>query len=169
MTIGTYASIIGPIGIICGVLGGSLVTMMVGQAIAGIGFGAAFTAALRLLFPLAAENQRAGIVSSIYVVSYVGLGVPIVIAGELIESLGLVSTIVWYSAATMLLALISLGQQRLLERKGSGPATNDEPAPRIPASPDPGPNRRKQDIFRCQQLNPCAFSSPAPPVSSANN
>ena len=55
--------------------------MIVGQVIAGVGFGAAFTAALRLILPLAAEHQRAGVVAAIYVVSYVAFGVPIVIAG----------------------------------------------------------------------------------------
>ena len=108
MTIGIYASIVGAIGIISGVLAGSLATMIVGQAIAGVGFGASFTAALRLIFPLAAEHQRAGVVAGIYVVSYVAFGVPIVIAGQLAGRSAWCRRSSWYSAVTMLLALISL-------------------------------------------------------------
>ena len=108
MTIGIYASIVGPIGIISGVFAGSLAIMIIGQAIAGVGFGASFTAALRLIFPLAPAHQRAGVVAGIYLVSYIAFGVPIVNAGQLTNTLGLVPTVYWYTALTILLAVISL-------------------------------------------------------------
>jgi MFS family permease len=117
MTIGIYASIAGAAGIAAGAQGGSLALMMVGQAISGVGFGASFTAALRLIFPLAPLHQRAGVVSVIYIVSYVGFGVPIVIAGELAGPLGLVTTVVGYSVVSMALAGLSLGAQLLLRRR----------------------------------------------------
>jgi MFS family permease len=114
MTIGIYASILGAAGIVTGVLAGSLAVMIIGQAVAGIGFGASFTAALALVFPLAAPHQRAGIVGGIYLVAYVGLGVPVVIAGQLTATLGEIPTVTWYSGAAILLSLISLvGQQRI--------------------------------------------------------
>jgi MFS family permease len=116
MTIGIYASIAGPVGIVIGASAGSLAIMFVGQAIAGVGFGASFTAALRLIFPLAPPHQRAGVVAVIYIISYVAFGVPIVIAGLLTEPLGVVPTVIGYSAVTVLLALLSLGGQVLLGR-----------------------------------------------------
>ncbi len=116
MSIGIVAAIIGPIVIIGGVLLASLATMIVGQAIAGVGFGASFTAALRLIVPLVAANQRAGVVAGIYIVSYLAFGVPIVVAGQLTGALGPVPTVVWYSAMTMVLALISLAAHVRLER-----------------------------------------------------
>ena len=116
MTIGIYASIVGAIAIISGVFAGSLAIMLIGQAIAGAGFGASFTASLRLIFPLAAAHQRAGVVAGIYIVSYIAFGVPIVIAGQLAGPLGLVPTVFWYSAVTVLLALISLRAQLQLRR-----------------------------------------------------
>ena len=61
MMIGIYASIVGAIGIIGGVCAGSVAIMIIGQAVAGVGFGASFTASLRLIFPLAAAHQRAGV------------------------------------------------------------------------------------------------------------
>jgi MFS family permease len=118
MLVGVYATIVGPIAIVAGARGGSLALMMVGQAIAGVGFGASFTAALRLIFPLAAPTQRAGVVALIYIVSYSAFGVPIVIAGQLTGPLGVVPTVSWYSGATVLLASLSLGAQLHLRRRG---------------------------------------------------
>jgi hypothetical protein len=117
MTIGIYASIVGAIGIIGGVFAGSLANMISGQAIAGVGFGASFCAALRLIFPLAAAHQRAGVVAGIYVVSYAAFGVPIVIEGQLVGPLGEVPAVVCYTALTVLLALISLIAQTHIKRR----------------------------------------------------
>ena len=116
MSIGIVAAIMGPIVIIGGVLLASLATMIVGQAIAGVGFGASFTAALRLIVPLVATNQRAGVVAGIYIVSYLAFGVPIVVAGQLTGALGPVPTVIWYGAVTIVLALISLAAHVRLER-----------------------------------------------------
>jgi MFS family permease len=116
MTSGIYASIAGALGIATGVLAGSLTVMIIGQVIAGVGFGAAFSASLRLIFPLAAAHQRAGVVAGIYVVAYVAFGLPVVIAGQLAAPLGLVPTVAWYAALTVLLTLISLGAQRRIGR-----------------------------------------------------
>ena len=116
MSIGIVAAIMGPIVIIGGALLASLATMIVGQAIAGVGFGASFTAALRLIVPLVATNQRAGVVAGIYIVSYLAFGVPIVVAGQLTGALGPVPTVIWYSAVTIVLALISLAAHVRIER-----------------------------------------------------
>ena len=90
--------------------------MILGQAIAGVAFGASFTAALRLIVPLVAANQRAGVVAGIYIVSYLAFGVPIVVAGQLTGALGPVPTVIWYSAVTIVLALISLAAHVRIER-----------------------------------------------------
>jgi MFS family permease len=127
MTIGIYASILGSIGIISGASASSLVTMFIGQAIAGLGFGAAFTASLRLIIPLVAAHQRARVVAGIYVVSYLGLGVPVVLAGQLTDVLGVVPTVGWYSAVVVLLALFSLGAQQRLKRRTHQQTGNDAP------------------------------------------
>lgn len=108
MVIGIYATIAGTFSIVTGVLAGSLAIMIIGQIIAGIGFGAAFSAALRLTFPLAAAHQRAGIVAAMYVVAYIAFALPVVIVSQLATPLGLVATVAWYGAVTVILALISL-------------------------------------------------------------
>jgi predicted MFS family arabinose efflux permease len=116
MTIGICASIVGAIGIIGGASGAGLTIMIIGQTIAGAGFGASFAAALRLVLPLAAAHQRAGIAAAIYLVSYSAFGVPVVIAGELTATTGLVPVVFWYSASSVLLSLVSLGAQLRLMR-----------------------------------------------------
>jgi predicted MFS family arabinose efflux permease len=120
MTIGIYASIVGSLGIITGAATESLLTMFLGQAIAGLGFGAAFTAALGLIIPLVAADERAGLVAGVYVVSYLGLGLPVVLAGQLTNALGVVPTVGWYSAVAILLALFSLAAQQRLKRNVPG-------------------------------------------------
>lgn len=108
MVIGIYAAITGAATIIGGVFAGSLVTMIIGQAVAGIAFGASFTAALQLLIPLAKPQQRAGVIAAVYVVSYTAFGLPIVIEGQLVASLGEIPAVVYYTALTLILAVISL-------------------------------------------------------------
>ncbi len=118
MTVGICASIVGAIGITGGASGAGLTIMIIGQTIAGAGFGASFAAALRLVLPLAAAHQRARIAAAIYLVSYSAFGMPVVIAGHLTATIGLVPTVCWYSASSVLLSLVSLGAQlRLMRRR----------------------------------------------------
>ena len=119
MLIGIYASMAGTAGIVAALLSGSLAVLIVGLIIAGVGFGAAFPASLRLIMPLAVPQQRAGIVAAIYVVAYIAFGLPVIIAGQLSGPFGLVPTIVGYGIVTALLALISrIAQFRI--RRGAG-------------------------------------------------
>jgi MFS family permease len=93
--------------------------MCAGQAIAGVAFGAAFTASLRLVFPLAPEHERAAVVAALYTVSYLAFGIPIVIAGQLTAPLGVVPTVSLYAAVTVILAAASLFAQFRLARSPS--------------------------------------------------
>jgi MFS family permease len=114
--IGIWASLAGAAGIIAGVLAGSLPLMIAGQAVAGLAFGAAFSGALRLILPLAATHQRAGIVAAAYVVSYLAFGLPIVAEGSLAGVLGTVPSVVGYTGLTIVLTLLSLLAQVRLRR-----------------------------------------------------
>ena len=95
-----------------------------GSAIAGVGFGSGFQGGIRTVVPLAAPHQRAGVVSLLYVVSYLGLGVPAVLAGfGIVHGGGLIDTTRYYGAAVIalaVLALVSLARNR--------PAIPPEPA-----------------------------------------
>lgn len=117
MLIGIYASLLGAVAIIGGVFAGSLVLMIVGQGIAGIGFGACFSAALQILIPLVLPHQRAGIVAAIYIVSYAAFGLPIVVEGQLVAVVGEIPAVVCYTGLTILLTLISLIAQMRIRRR----------------------------------------------------
>ncbi len=82
----------------------------VGTAIAGVGFGGGFQGGIRLVLPLAGEQERAGVLSLLYIVSYLGLGVPAVIAGVLVTQVnGLLATAQEYGIAVVVLAVVALG------------------------------------------------------------
>jgi hypothetical protein len=88
---------------------GSVAVFFAGSAIAGAGFGSGFQGGIRMVVPLAAAHQRAGLVSLLYVVSYLGLGVPAVLAGfGVVHGGGLVPTTRYYGAAVIALAALAL-------------------------------------------------------------
>ncbi|PWI19371.1 MFS transporter [Streptomyces sp. Act143] len=80
-----------------------------GAAISGFGFGSGFQGGIRMVIPLVAPHERAGVLSLLYVVCYLGLGVPAVIGGVLVvHGGGLVQTAREYGVAVVALALVAL-------------------------------------------------------------
>jgi hypothetical protein len=63
-----------------------------------------FQGGIRLVAPLAHPDQRAGVLSVLFTVSYLGLGIPAVAAGLAIVRGGLVATSYEYGLAVILLA-----------------------------------------------------------------
>ncbi|MQY34684.1 hypothetical protein SRB17_26540 [Streptomyces sp. RB17] len=98
---------------------GSSALFFAGSAVAGIGFGSGFQGGIRTVIPLTAAHERSGVLSLLYVVSYLGMGVPSVIAGYLVvHAGGLLATAREYGAAVIVLALLAvLGL--LTERRSS--------------------------------------------------
>ncbi len=54
---------------------------LLGTLAAGIGFGSGFQGAVRTVVPFAKPNERAGLLSVIFVVSYLAMGIPAMVAG----------------------------------------------------------------------------------------
>ena len=106
--LGLVALVLGPIITVSFVFAHSLPGMVVGSAVAGVGFGAGFQAPLRMLLATAAPTHRAGLLSTIYVVSYLAFGVPSVIGGLLEPSVGLVPVIAGYGGFIVLAAVVAL-------------------------------------------------------------
>jgi len=106
--LGLVALVLGPIVTVSFVFAHSLPGMVVGSAIAGVGFGAGFQAPLRMLLATAAPTHRAGLLSTIYVVSYLAFGVPSVVGGLLEPSVGLVPVIAGYGGFIVLAAVVAL-------------------------------------------------------------
>ncbi len=82
--------------------------LFAGTMIAGIGFGGSFSGSLRALLPTAEAHQRAGLLSALYVLSYVAFSLPAVVAGLSVPWVGLATVVYVYGAMVMLLAVISM-------------------------------------------------------------
>lgn len=105
--------------------GPSTALFFVGTGLAGLGFGAAFLGAFRSLAALARPTERAELFASLYVVSYLALSVPAVLAGFAVPTFGLRSTAAVYGCAVVVLALLSAVSAALVRR----------PAVVVPAAP----------------------------------
>jgi predicted MFS family arabinose efflux permease len=80
-----------------------------GTVISGIGFGSGFQGGIRTVVPLAAAHERSGVLSLLFVVSYLGMGVPAVAAGFLtVHGQGLTGAAREYCAALLVLAALAL-------------------------------------------------------------
>lgn len=86
----------------------SSAVFFIGAVIAGAGFGAGFQGAIRMVIPLAAPHERSGLLSAIYVASYLALGLPAVIGGYLVVHGGLLPAGHEYGVAVMILAATAL-------------------------------------------------------------
>jgi NADPH:quinone reductase-like Zn-dependent oxidoreductase/predicted MFS family arabinose efflux permease len=84
MLIGVFTLIVGVAGTLVAIDAHSAVGFFIGTAVSGIGFGSGFQGSIRTVMPLAAAHERSGVLSLLYVVSYLGLGAPAVLAGFLV-------------------------------------------------------------------------------------
>jgi MFS family permease len=87
----------------------AVTSFFLATAVAGIGFGAGFQGAIRTVVPFAAPHERAGVLSIIFIISYISMGLPAVIAGWMIARDGnIVATAQIFCAVLMALALTAL-------------------------------------------------------------
>jgi MFS family permease len=82
--------------------------MLVGTIVAGIGFGAAFSGAMRTVMPYAEAHERAGLLSAFYVEGYLSFSLPAILTGLVAPIAGLPLAADVYGAVVIVLALGSL-------------------------------------------------------------
>ena len=75
------------------------------RIVGGAGFGVAFLGGLRALSASIPPQHRAEVMSAFYVVAYLAISVPAVIAGVLVTPLGLESTFEIFGSVVAALAL----------------------------------------------------------------
>ena len=106
-------------GLTLGAVAGSVsVLFLLGTAVAGIGFGPAWTGAYRLLVSDVAPGDRAGLVAAIFIVAYLSFSVPVVIAGLASQHFGIRVTALVYSAAIAVLVAVAAALTGLHRRPG---------------------------------------------------
>jgi predicted MFS family arabinose efflux permease len=105
MMFGAASLIVGVAVVVVGVSEASIASFFVGSMLAGVGFGAGFQGAVRTVVPFAAPHERAGVLSIIFIISYIAMGVPAVAAGWMIARHGnVVATAQLFSAIIVVLA-----------------------------------------------------------------
>ena len=120
MLIGIAALVIGVAITLVALAAGSAGLFFAGTAVSGVGFGSGFQGGIRTVVPLAAPDERAGVLSLVFTVSYLGMGVPAVAAGFLaVHGAGLTGAARDYGAALIVLAALALAA---LSRSRPAPA-----------------------------------------------
>jgi MFS family permease len=77
-----------------------------GSIVGGIGFGVAFLGGLRALAASIPPGHRASVMSAFYIAAYASLSVPAVLAGLVVEDLGLDQTFETFGVVVAALALV---------------------------------------------------------------
>jgi MFS family permease len=82
--------------------------MLIGTIVAGVGFGSAFSGAMRTVMPHAQAHERAGLLSAFYVEGYLAFSLPAIATGLLAPLAGLPLAADVYGAVVVGLAIASL-------------------------------------------------------------
>ncbi|MFZ0977276.1 MAG: hypothetical protein WAN22_33985 [Solirubrobacteraceae bacterium] len=145
---------------------GTAAVLFVGTAIAGLGFGAAFMRAYRATVAAATSYDRAGLITAIYIVSYLATGIPAVLAGIATSHFGLHKTARVYSVAVAALAAVTVGS--LLTRQtahgGVHRGTRHAEPPPGPGTVPPCPPLREAAPRRKREHERLAAGRPQPPL-----
>jgi MFS family permease len=117
MQLGFAALGVGVVATLGAVASDASIVFFVATAVAGAGFGAGFQAAIRTVLPLAQTHERAGVLSIVYVVSYLAMGLPAVIAGFLVVHAGVLTTARDYGLGVLLLAGVAFAGRIVFDRR----------------------------------------------------
>src|SRR5262245_14609791 len=102
---GSIALSVGVLVIVAAASTESSVLLLAGGVIGGAGFGLAFLGALRALSAAIPNEHRGAVMSAFYVVAYLSLSIPAVLAGVLVTPLGLEPTFEIFGSVVAVLAL----------------------------------------------------------------
>ena len=109
LTFGAAMLLVGTAVVVAALGAHSAWLFFVGTALAGIGFGAGFQGALRSVVMLAAPAESAGVLAILFVISYLAMGVPAIIAGwAIVETGNILATAQGFGVVVMVLAALAL-------------------------------------------------------------
>ena len=149
---GCLVLIVGAVVTFASIETGTAALLFVGTAIAGLGFGPAFMGAYRATVAAATSDDRTGLITAIYIVSYLATGIPAVLAGVATSHYGLRNTALVYSVAAAVLAAVAVS--RLLARQ-TAPGRAEHETRHADAPPGPA------------TVPPCAPLRPRPGQANA--
>lgn len=114
---GTHMLGLGLLLFLLAVHSGFAALFFIATLVAGVGFGAGFSGAVRSVIPLAHAHERAALMAAFYVLSYLAFCIPALLAGLLVKRFGLVATSDGY--ATLLVALCMLSALAMWRVRGA--------------------------------------------------
>lgn len=85
----------------------SVVGFFAGTVVAGAGFGAGFQGGLRTIMSLAGPTERAGVISVAYIICYLAMGLPAILAGLLVVNSTVTQTAREFGITVIVLAAIT--------------------------------------------------------------
>lgn len=109
LRIGMVVFLIAVAGIVASMHKGSLVSFILATLLAGAANGVASTGAIRALLARTTPEERAGLLSSIYLISYSGAAIPGMVAGRVAASRPLFEIAVGYAALGLVGAIVAIG------------------------------------------------------------
>ncbi|HTB50398.1 MAG TPA: MFS transporter [Solirubrobacteraceae bacterium] len=109
----------------------SVAGFFVGTVIAGAGFGAGFQGGLRTIMSLAGPAERAGVISVAYIICYLAMGLPAILAGVLVVHSTVTRTAQEFGITVIALAAITavgtiLGARRTARQRCLSPVSAHE-------------------------------------------
>jgi MFS family permease len=85
----------------------SVAGFFIGTVIAGAGFGAGFQGGLRTIVTLAGPAERAGVISVAYIICYLAMGLPAILAGFLVVNSTVTRTAQEFGITVIALATVT--------------------------------------------------------------
>ncbi|MGY1827912.1 MFS transporter [Blastococcus sp. SYSU DS0541] len=123
----------GVTGTIAALLTGQVSVLFVSAVVSGLGFGLSFLGSVATASAGVDPAERAGLLSSIFVVGYLSFSVPAVVAGSATGAFGLETVTEVYAAVLVVLALTAIAGVRLRRRRAGAREATTGAAERLPA------------------------------------
>ncbi|GAA1685500.1 MFS transporter [Fodinicola feengrottensis] len=109
--------VLGVIGLLAGMATSSVPVFIGGIAILGLGWGAVFMGAFRLMAALADPEHRGELLAAVYIVAYLGLSLPAIGAGIAVRYFGLYATMSVFAVVVAVLMVVSMAGLPLLSHR----------------------------------------------------
>lgn len=106
----------------------SLSLLLIATMIAGVGQGLAFLGGITEINRVAPPDRRADVLSSFYVIIYLGVGVPVIGVGFLATVTGLLQSVQYFAGIVAVLCLVVIGMLTRIHRQGVAAAAAPSPA-----------------------------------------
>jgi predicted MFS family arabinose efflux permease len=108
----------GSVIVLLGVIGHSIGLLWLGGAIGGIGFGAALSGPNRSMALQVRPDERGGLFAAVFVIGYLAFGIPVVLAGQTADRIGLEPAAIAYILVMLGVALVGLITESRLTSSG---------------------------------------------------